>query len=544
MVLKRQCAWRVCSHALKQGGLVALFFALCAPTPTPAHADGKFFRHLQVADEPGIAAQRAILAYRDGVETLVVQSDVTGDGESFGWVLPLPAAPTSIEACAANELKAVAQSLSPQIVRTRSEWLLFAGVLFLVTLIAAREHLRPRTEPREPLSVCGIVLALLALFIAISVFLPSLSTAGRGLTDATVLQHLRAGVYDVSVISGQSGESVEAWLADNGFACPPTASSVIAEYVQDGWCFLTARVAGDSAGAVTHHPLRVTFPVSQPVYPMRLTGSGGNPVVLDLFVIGQRQAAADGLGVWHCDTYAEKVLSHSFDHYRCEVPPHFVGQTYPGRVSVPAASDLMWPQCVVTRLHGRLDAAQMDRDLVLTWHDPQPRRAALYSVRAAAGQGGVAALLVAAIGVGWSARDARRRGWTAQTLAERRGPALILGALAAGGLTYVWLDVVPVRDGRADRFAGLGTLAAQTCALRKTGLNPPGQPFPEAFRDGMVSCGYEDLPEPSARPAEVGDYRIEPDGDGWRLTIIDEWFVPVTIPIDRTGRPWPSRSWP
>ena len=72
-------------------GLV-LAFAL-AP---PALADGCFFKNRGFPVPPSIPAQRALIVHRDGKELLVVESTLDAEGQTFGWVLPLPARPTDL----------------------------------------------------------------------------------------------------------------------------------------------------------------------------------------------------------------------------------------------------------------------------------------------------------------------------------------------------------------------------------------------------------------------------------------------------------------
>ena len=44
--------------------------------------------------------QRALLRYDNGIETLVIETTVEGDGRDFAWIVPLPAAPKIEESTA------------------------------------------------------------------------------------------------------------------------------------------------------------------------------------------------------------------------------------------------------------------------------------------------------------------------------------------------------------------------------------------------------------------------------------------------------------
>ena len=61
-----------------------------------ALADGGFWPAQAFPKMPEIPAQRAIIAFRDGVETLVVESTVASPSPMVGWTVPLPADPTRI----------------------------------------------------------------------------------------------------------------------------------------------------------------------------------------------------------------------------------------------------------------------------------------------------------------------------------------------------------------------------------------------------------------------------------------------------------------
>ncbi len=503
-----------------------------------AFADGKFFRRLEVADEPGIRAQRAVIAFKDGVETLIVQSDVEGEDTSYGWLLPLPAEPSSVEPCLANSLNALAGAVRPKIVDTPRSWLGFSVILMLVVVVGCLDHVDRKSRGIAGVSWATIVLAIVVLLLVAYLFAPSLAMS-RGLAAGVeVIQTMRAGVYDVAIVKGKTGDAVESWLTDNGFACPPSATGIIRDYASQGWCFLAAKVSPEAAGAVTHHPLKVAFPASEAVYPLRLTGSDGEPVQLDLFVIAERRASAAAMQSWFCDSYSRDIAHHSFDEYACEVPPLYAAREIPSsRIGIPAVSSLMWPGCVLTRLHGRLDAADMAQDLSLTWLDPEPMQITLYSLGGAVSRSASLASLALAACFACLTPAAVRKGWSRKTMIRRwLGPALVLGLLV-GGAHWATLEVVPTKS--TARSAGRSTirLTAHWHALRHLSETLPASPFPDAYRDLLLENAS---PEALAEAAELkrpGDFTIEPTNDGWRLTIIEWPYTPVTIPISADGVP-------
>jgi hypothetical protein len=499
----------------------------------PAFADGKFFRRLEVADEPGIQAQRAVVAFKDGIETLIVQSDVDGEGTSYGWLLPLPAEPTAIAPCEANSLNALSSVIRPKIAGTPKPLLVFSLVLMLVMVAACLEHLRRRNREGGRASAARILLGIVAASLLVSVFLPSLSRHRGVPSGVEVLQASKAGVYDVTIIKGQTGEEVASWLTSNGFACPPSATTAIREYVSDDWCFLAAMVSPDAEGPATHHPLIITFPASRAVYPLRLTGVDGDPIQLDLYVIAERRAAARSMDTWLCHSYTADTDYNPFGEYVSDVPPIYRVRNTPIRVGIPAISELMWPGCVLTRLHARLDAADMASDLSLTWLNPEPTRVTLHSQRDAIGWSVSIAAIAVALWFAWCTRVASAKGWSPRELVRRRLVSAILMGLVVGVAWYTTLDVVSMKEKGRSRYRELVAAYAHEEALRQLSEGPPGSDFPKVYRNLLSRSRLDE----ANSPEKPGDYKIETVEDGWQLTIIDRFYIPVAIHISSSGMP-------
>ena len=499
-----------------------LLLVLPACATHAAFADGKFFRRLEVTDEPGIRAQRAVLAFKDGVETLIVQSDVDGSGPAYGWLLPLPAEPTAIEPCPANTLNALAGVVQPGAADLPWSFVVFSLILLLLTVATCLDHLRQKAPGAPRTSPAGMVVAVVfGLFLA-SLLLPSLSRGRSPSGGVEVLRTAKAGVYDVTVIQGPTAEAVRSWLMSNGFACPPSASASLRDYVADGWCFLAAKVSPEAHGTVTHHPLRVAFPAARAVYPLRLTGSDSAPIQLDLFAIGERRASASGMQTWVSDTYTRDRGYHTFDAFECELPAMFEsGGNSWSRIAIPAVSALMWPGCVVTRLHARLGAADMQHDLTLAWLDSRPVRARLYSVGGAVGWSGGAAAIALAASVAWFTWVAVRSGWSLRMMIRRRLAHAIGLALLVGAVGYAMLEVVPTQD--ADRHAvqSMTSVWVHYAVLSRLAQEPPTAPFPEAYRKLLGEYGAGASLDGAAELDRPGDFRIDATENGWRLTIID-----------------------
>jgi len=516
-----------------------LVLVLLACSADSAFANGKFFRRLEVADEPGIQAQRAVVAFKDGIETLIVQSDVAGADTSYGWLLPLPAEPTSIEPCQSNSLNALGGIVRPEVAEYPQTFLIFSFVLMLIMLAACLDHLRSKARGKVRTSPVRILLGIVVVLFLASLLLPTLSVS-RGLAGGVdVLQTVKAGVYDVAVIKGETGEAVEEWLTSNGFASPPSATTIIEDYISSNWCFLAAKVSTETSGTVTHHPLKVAFPVSQAVYPLKLTGSDGEAIQLDLFVIAERRPVAAGMNTWVSDSFdTDSSYYHRFDDYACEMPPIYKARKKPfARIGIPAVSELMWPGCVVTRLHGRLDATDMGKDLSLTWMAPEPMRATLYSQRSAIGWSAAIAMIVVTLSFAWLTRGAAKKGWSWRVMLQKRLVVAVVLGLLVGGARYAMLEIVPVKTTGRQAIRSIIAASTHRHALQQLSESPPDSPFPEAYRKLVMEERPDETMNESADLDKPGDFTIEATDSGWRLTIIDWPYIPVTIPISADGQP-------
>ena len=76
------------------GSVVGVAAVLALPLITAA--DGVYVPPSAYPRMPEIPAQRAIIAHRNGVETLIVESALKSEADRAAWILPLPAEPTEI----------------------------------------------------------------------------------------------------------------------------------------------------------------------------------------------------------------------------------------------------------------------------------------------------------------------------------------------------------------------------------------------------------------------------------------------------------------
>ncbi|MCZ6792656.1 MAG: DUF2330 domain-containing protein, partial [Planctomycetota bacterium] len=150
---------------------------------------------------------------------------------------------------------------------------------------------------------------------------------------------------------------------------------------REGWKFVAARLerpGAEATGPLGSRPLAFTFPTEKAVYPLRLTGTGGEPCSVELYVFGPRRATIAGF---------ESVL--------CQRPgyPGGVGDGGPSPgeagssdgsgaalpVLHPELSKVVRGARVATKLTARLGPEDMQNDAYVEWRDYQPSWPTRYS---------------------------------------------------------------------------------------------------------------------------------------------------------------------
>ncbi len=439
---------------------LALFLVLLLPAflASAALADGGYFPEPAFPSPPAIPAQRALIVHRNGIEDLVVESTLDAEGQAFGWVLPLPAKPTRIEATSAGVLDTLDAATGPQVIHDPAGgelrlWF-WALAIFIAWTAIARVVLHRMGFTREAYGrVLMITMITFVSSILLCIGMPNLlaaklgSAPGVDLADASETR--RIGNYEVSVLEAKGADALDEWLLSKGLAAAPAAGrDIVASYVTEGWVFVVARLARDHGGLSAPHPLRATFPAKEPIYPMRLTAIAGGTTALRLHVVAGAPASAPGLEVRFRDRLSEPAVgspgdllsdtlwSRGADTRRLFAHPLFI--------------PMIWGECSLTRLEGSLGPAAMARDILFRTAPAEPFVAVVYSR-----QGAYQTVLLVAIPV-WmvavfllllvpAGRFPVVRGWRLSL-----GRATLLVTVAAcvwGGAVYGALPKVQVVTG-------------------------------------------------------------------------------------------------
>lgn len=421
---------------------VALAAGVVLLLASQAVADGVYFPEQAFPAMPEIPVQRALILWRDGTETLVVESSLDGESPNVGWVLPLPAEPTTLDVADGGMLTSLTMSQRASITHDLSR-----PVIILVILLCALIPIAALVIFRADADIPWFELCLFLIFyfFMLSLF-PTLGAAGGGMALETLEQGVevssqqRVGNYEVSVLRAKSSDMLSAWLK-TGSLLPlnEKARGIVDGYISEGWCFVVARLVRNAGGAATPHPIAVTFPAGKPIYPMRLTALAGSTTRVELFVAADRQAEANDFHV------------AAADRYRLSTPVSYAQPCYEAAstgliIGSPEIGELLWQDCVVTRLRADLPPQAMDKDVAIALTDLAAHRDHFYSARARREIVSIVLLcvgIVLVVACAWLFRARRRP--------ERRKimwmPGVAVLALIAAAAVYVLLPVVPVQTG-------------------------------------------------------------------------------------------------
>jgi len=154
-----------------------------------------------------------------------------------------------------------------------------------------------------------------------------------------------------------------------------TEEQIVSDYIARNWVFVTGKLQRDHEGTSRLHPLAVSFPTQQIVYPMRLTGQTHHAVFVELYVIAPQGVESEILPV-------EVRARFQLFHDELKVDPE-TNEKLPGMIAVhnprqqighPQALELMWDGCCLTKLCGILTPEDMREDIVITPASSEPYR--------------------------------------------------------------------------------------------------------------------------------------------------------------------------
>ena len=351
------------------------------------HADGIMMPPMVAPHMPEMPSQRAIVAYRDGVETLVVESAFKGAGKEMAWILPVPATPTEIAKATPGLFTVLQLNLQPEVVDS-DFGIVCAGLFMLVWAIFNLDAGRPALWVSFGMTLLMFSFFLFAYYWTRAQFLSA------GMDSAAQVEGVRAseasyvGDYEVKVLEAASPESLGEWLATNGFKDIPEAGKpIVADYITNGWKFVAAKLLKDSDGLTKPHPIMLTFPTDKPVYPMRLTKLAGSDLYLDLFVIAKEKMGVARMEMVDSVRFRinkdedipteSRVAGNRLDGRRIRE------DGYPLLLGLPSLLKLAGGDCTITWLRANLSPGDMDRDFYVSPADIPSNRVSVLTARGA-----------------------------------------------------------------------------------------------------------------------------------------------------------------
>jgi hypothetical protein len=256
----------------------------------------------------------------------------------------------------------------------------------------------------------------------------------------------QVGDYQVTVLTAKDVQALAAWLEKESFhPLDAAAERIVADYIARQWCFAVARLHRTGTGMAVPRPLMATFDSPVAVFPMKLTALANSTTHVELCVVADQQAAADGFACVAADRFA--TVAESTGIHDATVSRHFAAEKTGIILGSPDVSALIWENCVVTRLTADLTPAKMDKDVYLKMQPLAAYRAEYYTslsrrqIATAVLIGGLIPVAVLA-GIFWragrrpSGREKRIVGWVAVAM------------LALPVVVAMALPVMEVRAGR------------------------------------------------------------------------------------------------
>lgn len=203
--------------------LLALIFAL----PFICKADGGIMPppNYYVRED----AQKAVIVYDQGVETMILSVEFSGDAKQFGWVIPTPK--------------------RPEVSKSSDE--LFKS---LEDLTGKNYDVMPMSKP---MGLGGV----------------------EEKAAVTVLETKKIDIYDIAILEATDSKALAKWLSDNGFQYPTNEAYILDDYVNKNWYFTAVKVQSEFINTVsadrlsTGHatPLKLVFQSENIVYPLKIS---------------------------------------------------------------------------------------------------------------------------------------------------------------------------------------------------------------------------------------------------------------------------------
>lgn len=109
--------------------------------------------------------------------------------------------------------------------------------------------------------------------------------------DLEVVSTTDVGPYRITTLRGAKASAVNAWLIENGYPSRPELEKSFQSYLDQGWVIQAVKLTPkDSTESFYGNlpPLRMSFPTTAPIYPIRLSGQAKTPQRVRLYVVAKQ----------------------------------------------------------------------------------------------------------------------------------------------------------------------------------------------------------------------------------------------------------------
>lgn len=336
---------------------------------------------------PSIPIQRALVKYQNGIETLIVQSTLNGEGQNFGWIMPVPAEPYKFEKISTGLLKTLSLQLQPKIhqVKPSMKVLGIKAIDIFVILMALTCIFSILGYSKA--TVGGIILMVFAFFA-----IPNFATykSGHGsisIVDPYVDIKSRqiVGSYEIQILKAHDSSELNRWLEKNGLsAFPKHADKIVNDYIANNWFFAVAKLNSTEDGIATPHPILLEFKSDRAVYPMKLTALSESVLYIELFVVSESGVTSINykLNKEYSDIFDYKMITSASKYSNLGFEKAFFPRKYFGWTKEVAHADalnVLWDGCIITKFSGQVSSKHMLDDMFFIPGTAEPFQSQMYS---------------------------------------------------------------------------------------------------------------------------------------------------------------------
>ena len=189
-------------------------------------------------------AQRTYVMHREvpgvgGIETMALRPGFVGNVEDFGMLIPFPS-PPAIRKIDDDTFAHIEAAIDPPEVTVQIY------------------------DPMPRASVASSGRGGLLRMAKSESSGDFVQEQALGYMEVNVVREEAVGMYEVAVLEAGSPKALERWMADNEYSYPEGMDEVVADYVDERWCFVAIKARVGGAEGATPKPGMRTADTSRP----------------------------------------------------------------------------------------------------------------------------------------------------------------------------------------------------------------------------------------------------------------------------------------